>query len=162
MQKITKGRISFDNAEVTIPTACEVLKSKYTEARLNGKGGSPNAVEPINDDDVKKLFDSKAIGFDSPWALITMINLTFTVHFGLRGRQEHHHMKFGDVKLKITDGKRYLEFTERISKTRKTLEKRRIPPRAYEDVGNPMCPVACFVFFVSKRSNVFGSKQIVE
>ena len=41
------------------------------------------------------------------------------MHFGLRGCKEHRGMYGGDAKLnETTDGKEYLEFNERQTKTR--------------------------------------------
>lgn len=54
------------------------------------------------------------------------------MHLGLRGRQEHSTMLWGDLELKTTNGsdsKRYLEFTERATKTRKGLND---DPRAFK------------------------------
>ena len=45
--------------------------------------------------------------------------LNLTTHFGLRGRQEHLHMLWGDLQLKTTNsGEDYVEFNERTTKTR--------------------------------------------
>lgn len=42
------------------------------------------------------------------------------MHFGMRSRQEHQDMHFGDVEMKLTsDGLQYVEFNERETKTRK-------------------------------------------
>ena len=57
------------------------------------------------------------------------------MHFGLRGRKEHRDMWWGDVKLKETaDGKEYLEFNERQTKTRTGSDCRDIramPPKMF-------------------------------
>jgi len=45
--------------------------------------------------------------------------LNSTVHFGLRGRQEHVQMLWGDIELKTdTSVTQYLEFNEQTTKTR--------------------------------------------
>jgi len=51
-------------------------------------------------------------------SLLNSMWLNMTMHFGLRGRQEHTQMLWGDVELHITDsGNEYLEFNERSTKT---------------------------------------------
>jgi len=45
-----------------------------------------------------------------------------TMHLGLRGRQEHITMLWGDLELKKTcKGRQYLEYTERATKTRQKI-----------------------------------------
>ena len=56
----------------------------------------------------------------NPDALVNTVWLNNTLHFGMRSRQEHSDMLFGDVELKATStGEQYLQFTERETKTRK-------------------------------------------
>ena len=48
----------------------------------------------------------------NPDSLLNTVWLNNGVYFGLRGRQDHTNMLWGDVELKRTsDGKEYLEFT---------------------------------------------------
>ena len=55
----------------------------------------------------------------SPASLINTVWWNNTTHFGLRSRQEHIDMKWGDVKLMSTStGHEYLEYNERATKTR--------------------------------------------
>lgn len=47
----------------------------------------------------------------SPESLLNTVWLNNGVYFGLRGRQDHSNMLWGDVELKMTsDGKENLEF----------------------------------------------------
>ena len=55
----------------------------------------------------------------NPQSLINSMWLNMTMHFGLRGRQEHTQMLWGDVQLNTDESSReYLEFNERVTKTR--------------------------------------------
>ena len=55
----------------------------------------------------------------SPEALLNTLWLNNTLHFELRGCEEHRDMCWGDVKLqKTASGVEYLEFNERQTKTR--------------------------------------------
>ena len=64
--------------------------------------------------------------------------LNATVHFGLRGRQEHTQMLWGDMELKFDNsGVEYVEFNERATKTRQgtTRSARAFAPKMYS-TGN--------------------------
>lgn len=64
--------------------------------------------------------------------------LNSTLHFGLRGRQEHIHMLWGDMELKEDEsGTEYVEFHERATKTRQgsTRDVRSFAPKMYS-TGN--------------------------
>lgn len=48
---------------------------------------------------------------DNPKALLNLIWLNYGMFFGLRGRQDHLNMLWGDIQLKKTSaGKEFLEF----------------------------------------------------
>jgi hypothetical protein len=56
------------------------------------------------------------------------------MHFGLRGRQEHMQMLWGDLTLKRgSDGVEYIEFNERTTKTRQgsTRDTRAFQPKMF-------------------------------
>ena len=73
---------------------------------------------------------------ESPLAIINTLWLSFTTGFGMRGRQEHLTLLWGDVEIKFTsEGDKYLEFTERATKTRNGLTGTR--PFAPKIVANP-------------------------
>ena len=56
----------------------------------------------------------------NPEALINTVWLNNSLHFGMRGRQEHIDKLFGDLLLQATsDGLQYVEFSEREIKMRK-------------------------------------------
>lgn len=51
----------------------------------------------------------------NPVSLLNTVWLNNGLYFGLRGRQDHTNMLWGDIELKKTsDGKEYLEFTGEI------------------------------------------------
>jgi len=60
------------------------------------------------------------------------------MHFGMRSRQEHQDMMFGDIEMKVTSaGLQYLEFTERETKTRKGEGSARpFAPKMFATPGN--------------------------
>lgn len=74
----------------------------------------------------------------NPESLTNSMFLNNTMHLGLRGRQEHMAMLWGDLEPKTTsDGTIYLEYTERATKTRKgiTPDQRKFMPKIFEQRG---------------------------
>ena len=70
--------------------------------------------------------------------MLNTLWLAFTMGFGLRGRHEHQQLLWGDVELKSTsEGEKFLEFSERATKTRQGLgNSRSHPPKIVADSGN--------------------------
>lgn len=84
----------------------------------------------------------------NPQALINSMWLIMTTHFGLRGRQEHTTMQWGDLTLQAdAKGTEFVEFNERSTKTRQgaTRDTRAFRPRMYA-TGNSL--VLCNVSFL--------------
>ena len=84
----------------------------------------------------------------------------YTKHIGLRGCDEHHCMKWGDVQL-LTDvnGAEYLGYSERQTKTRTGAEPwnvRAVKPRAYSFAnGSPdRDPVFVDKVYSEKRASL--------
>ena len=82
-----------------------------------------------------------------------------TNFFGLRGRDGHMQLKYGDVTLRTTlKGREYLEYAERESKTRggtKPNDYRTTPPGLYS-TGTSRDPVTVCKKFVEKRPEKSG------
>lgn len=83
----------------------------------------------------------------NPTAITNTLWLNFTMNFGLRGRQEHTQMQWGDVTLKkTTEGLQYLEFSsERLTKTRQGQKgaTRSFPPKLFEIPGKQPLILLC-------------------
>ena len=59
--------------------------------------------------------------------LLNTVLLFNSVHFGLRGCEEHRQMTWGDVQLHMeADGTKYLAYSERETKTRTGAEPRNV------------------------------------
>jgi len=90
----------------------------------------------------------------SPVSLMNLIWYNNAMYFGLRGFQEHYDLKWNDIELKETsDGKQYLEYTERVSKTRNgesSNNERKIKPKAYA-TGTETCPVRAYLSYKEHR-----------
>ena len=90
------------------------LEARSKQLKKQGKGNKPNAAQALTDDEVNILFEQNLLGISSAEALSNTLWFFNTVHFGVRGCQEHRDMAWGDVKLEQeADGTEYLEYTER-------------------------------------------------
>lgn len=93
------------------------------------------------------------MGTDTPLSLQNAIWWR-NIIFGLRGRQEHRDMRWGDVVIQTdTDGQQYIQYHERDTKTRKgPRDERAFAPRIYATPNQPdRCPVNMFIIFTRKR-----------
>ncbi|XP_063405901.1 zinc finger MYM-type protein 2-like [Mytilus trossulus] len=121
-----------------------VLEAKRKALKSLGKGSKPNRAEPLTTEEIQILREKGVIGTQNPDALLNAVFLNNATYFGLRGRQDYVNMTWGDVKLKVTsDGKEYLEFNERSTKTRsgaKSRDFRDITPKIFGE-GGSNCPI---------------------
>ena len=141
----------------------DVLKAKMALSKSAGKGNRPNRAMPITHDEEERLWTSGALGLEHPKALLRTLWWTFTVYFGLRGRQEHHQMLWGDVELLTMtndDGSEteYLEMTEHLTKTRRGADGgRAFSPKIFPMDDKARCPVEAFKRYASKRPEETGT-----
>ena len=133
----------------------KTLSSKQKQLKKQGKGNKPNASVAITDDEIKILYDKGQLGLSSPEAVLNTVWLNNCLHFGLRGVEEHHNMRWGDVKLCRNDnGVEYLEFNERQTKTRTGISPRDVrlfAPKMFSTDGSERDPVAVYKSFAMKR-----------
>jgi hypothetical protein len=96
-----------------------VLASRQKELKKEGKGNRPKAAKALTEEEREELYTSRQLGVHSPQALINTMWLNTTIHFGLRGVDEHRKLKWGDVVMgEDNTGQSFLEFNERETKTR--------------------------------------------
>ena len=130
----------------------DVLKAKMAVSKSSGKGNRPNRAMPVSEEDERKFWESKAFGFHHPMALLRVLFWYFTMLFGLRGRNEHHQMLWGDVELKCGADGEYLEYSERLTKTRRGCDSgRAFKPKIFSLEDKTKCPVEAFKLYSSKR-----------
>ena len=84
------------------------------------------------------------------------------MHFGLRGREEHRQMTWGNVQLYMeADETEYLEYSERQTKTRTGAEPRNVravKPKVFGAPNGPpeRDPVAVYEIYSEKRSDAMN------
>ncbi|KAL9961778.1 hypothetical protein ACROYT_G030797 [Oculina patagonica] len=133
----------------------KLLQFKQKQLKKQGKGNKPKASVALTSEELKILYEKGLLGMCSPEALLNTLWLNNTLHFGLRGCQEHRDMCWGDVKLqKTASGVEYLEFNERQTKTRTgsdCSDVRTVPPKMFATDGTERDPVAVYKCFARKR-----------
>lgn len=81
----------------------------------------------------------------------------------MRGCREHHDLRWGDIQLlQTTDGKQYLQYHERQTKTRPGGDPRNIrdmPPTMWSLPGSERDPVAVYQLYKSKRPDSMLSNE---
>ena len=65
------------------------LQSRQKDLKNKGKGNKPNAAPCLTDEEQNELFIKSQLGSNSPQAIINSLWLHNTIHFGLRGVDEH-------------------------------------------------------------------------
>ncbi|CAC5426317.1 unnamed protein product [Mytilus coruscus] len=119
----------------------QVLSAKRKHLKSQGLGNKKLKADPFSSTEIDMLFEQNLLGGLScnPEALHNTIWLNNTLHFGMRGRKEHIDMLFGDIKMMTTaSGEQYLEYNERLTKTR-------------TGHSNPRCPVNAFKQYIRRR-----------
>ena len=106
--------------------------------------------------DEDQLFEAGQFGDHDPMALLRTLWYFFTLHFGLRGRDEHRKLCFGDIAL-FTDSEDGSEYTQYLfehgTKTRTGevgSSTRAFAPKMWATNTN-QCPVQFYKCYLSKR-----------
>ena len=132
----------------------QVLEGKARIARMEGKGKVPNRARSLSGAEENILWESGQLGCNSSRSLIQTVWWNNCLHFGMRGREEHHSLKMEQFRLEIDEnGRRYISYTEGLSKTRNkglNFKPRLISPKMYEN-KTERCPLAFFLLFKYKR-----------
>ena len=90
------------------------LAAKKKQLKPEGKGNRPHRADPLDENQMEKLWTTGAVGLKTPRQLLHLVWWNNTRMLGMRGRQEHLNCKVQDFK----DQGNYYEYTERSTKTR--------------------------------------------
>ena len=137
-------------------TARNVKRAKLKVLKADGKGNRPNRSAAISREEEDKLYETGQLGYSTPMSLLRTVWMLTTMLFGHRGRNESRQMLWGDVKLKKDEnGREYLEFNERLTKTRDGSGEggsRPFCPKAFENRETPeRCPVTAYKEYAKRR-----------
>ena len=147
------------SSKTVISKKQETLKAKQKQLKRYGLGNRPKATTTLTDDEIEILFNKTLLGLSSPQALLNTVWLNNMIHFGLREvRIEQKELRWGDIVLKTdSDGKEYLEYFERQTKTRTGEDPRNqrpIKPRMYANndaISIDRDPVHVYKMYKEKR-----------
>ena len=135
----------------------KALKARRRQLKKEGKGNRPNAAEVITDEEVNILYMKNLLGITSAQVLLNTLWFMNSIHFGLRGCDEHRQMTWEDIQLiRDVDGTEYLEYSERQTDTRTAMEIRNIrsvKPKAFatQDGPDERNPVSVYKICREKR-----------
>ncbi|XP_028417951.1 zinc finger MYM-type protein 2-like [Dendronephthya gigantea] len=141
------------------------LQARSKQLKKKGKGNKPNAAEALTDDQINILYEKNLLGLSNNEALLNTLWLFNSLHFGLRGCDEHRQMCWGDVKLiTAADGTEYLEYSERQTKTRTGAEPRNIravKPKAFAvpNGSRDRDPVEIYKTYCHKRPDAMNKPE---
>ena len=133
----------------------KVLEGKARNLRERGMVKRPNKAKSLTKEEEEILWEHGQLGNETPRSLINTMWWLLTMHFGLRGRQEHHDMMVEDFSIgKDDDGVEFITFSEGPTKTRQGGL--RVKPRLANTpkmfaTGEKRCPVVLFKQYPEKR-----------
>ncbi|XP_053379635.1 uncharacterized protein LOC123536945 [Mercenaria mercenaria] len=121
--------------------------------KSQGKGNKNLRADPLTAEEIEMLHKQNILGSATPESLLHTVWINNGVFFGLRGRQDHTNLLWGDIELKVTSsGREYLEFNERSTKTRSGQRGayRKVTPKAFA-TEDENCPVKMYKTYTSHR-----------
>lgn len=99
---------------------CRVaLQAKRRQLKKQGLGNRPNRSVALEETEEEIMWQKGVLGSSSAFSMQFSIWFHLTLLMGLRGRDEHRAMRFGDIQIKKdSTGQEYMTLIERNSKTR--------------------------------------------
>ena len=96
----------------------QALKAKKIDLRQQGKGSRPNKSRAFSVDEENCMWQKEIFGKKTSFSIQFTLFYYLSLTMGLRGRDEHRKMAWGDVTFSTRDGIDCLIFQERDTKTR--------------------------------------------
>lgn len=144
----------------------KVIDAQMKKAASLGKAVPPKRSHSISFEDENRLWEIGAFGCSDPKQLLDTLIYHLGIHLSLRACQEHRDLIYGpesQLKLVESESESYIEYTERISKSKRfgLKDVRREPKttRIYPNSQNPdRCVVRLYELYLSKRPETHGQK----
>ena len=143
--------------DIEFSSSRAVLEGKARKLRQDGKGKRPNASTALNKEEEEILWSNGRLGDQNPTSLVRTMWYLNTLHFGLRGVQEHTSMTMENFRRKIDEnGNTYIEIFEDPTKTRQSglHPNMRVTNTKMFATGGPRCPVKLFDTYVAHRPDI--------
>ena len=90
------------------------LAAKKKQLKADGKGNRPFQADPLDENQIEKLWNSGAVGLKTPRQLLNLVWWNNIRMLGMRAQKEQLDCKIQDFQ----DRKNYYEYTERSTKSR--------------------------------------------
>ena len=140
--------IEFEELSTTLSIKKKDLKQK-------GLGNKLNAAQPVETEDIEKMWPSDAIGFQNPRSLLHLVHVWWNnvTHLGMRGIKEQHDCQLGD----FTVTEQYTEYKERQTKNCQedeptaTKQARTYNNKIWRTDGGERDPHRAFIEYVGYR-----------
>ena len=133
----------------------EAIRSKCRQLKKAGKGNRPQRKRAPSQQEVDQMWESGALGCDSPKSLLHPMWWVVNTRFGKRVNTENVSMRWGDIKPCVsTTGQKYLTYNERETKTRQGDDVSDVKDsiRVFQDPdGGKYCPVSIYETYARKR-----------
>ena len=148
--------------DIVFDQARKCLEARSKQLKKEGKGNKPNATEALTDVEENILYEKNLLGISNAEALLNKVWLFNSVHFGLKGCEEHRQMIWGDMQLDMeADGTEYLEYSECQTKTRTGAEPRNVravKTKAFAAPNGPpeRDPVAVYKIYSKNRPDAMN------
>ena len=165
-------KYTFEGKRIDIMTSVyfedtrKALQSKRTHLKSLGLGNRPNRSQAIDESEEKIMWERGVLGVSTPFAILFTLWYHLTLLMGLRGRDEHRKIQFGDITVnKNALGVDFLQFKERTSKTRDGSVKddsRETVPKIFcscASAGKEKCIVEIFRSFIQRRPSDYQKES---
>jgi len=126
---------------------------KKKDLKQKGLGNKPNAAQPVETEDIEKMWSSGAIGLQNPRSLLHQVWWNNVTHLGMRGFKEQHDCQLSD----FTVTEQYIEYKERQTKNHQGDEPtvikraRKYNNKIWKTDGGERDPHRAFIEYVGHR-----------
>ena len=121
----------------------QVLDGKARALREKGHGERPNATKALTIQDEEQLWKNRVLGEQNPKSPLYTLWYLLTLHFGVRGCQEHHEMFVEDFSLNKDDqGMEYVNIRRKPNKDPARLSKKETKSHPAKDVFHWWSPLS--------------------
>ena len=90
-----------------------MLSMKKKDLKQKGLDNKPNSAQPVETEDIEKMWSSGAIGPQNSRSLLHLVWWNNVTHLGMRGFKEQHDCQLSD----FTMTEQYIEYKERQTRT---------------------------------------------
>ena len=131
----------------------KMLSVKRKDLKRKGLGYKPNAAQPLEEDEIEKIWSSGAVGLQNPRSLLHLVWWNNVTHLGMRAFKEQYDCLLQD--FTITD--QYVEYKERQTKNRQGDEgssrknARKYNNKIWKTDGGERDPYRAFTKYVEHR-----------